>query len=316
MRPQLARLQLTRQICSLCSPTAFPKLPEVFPVPHVFNCVSLICFLHRASVGSTWWIAITKHGRATGMQDDREETEAAECFTTVSKCHKAEALHAATAGAVPVALGALRVGSRCALAPPANCAAEGTGEASSDGGGIQPSTESTGGKPGLSSAADLLRSQESPRHAGEERSKGRPPGRRARTKTSFLPCSTARAAAPGEPEQPSPLLKPRAPPRPRPGKSAELQFQPTPSPVSPAPGRVAIVHTSPPRRQWLMAQHRGRQGVAALTATGDTATSPPRAWGSPARGPRHQQGSSSTLPTAFTTPHLLPSLPPPPGCGL
>lgn len=96
----------------------------------MFSTVSLICFLHRASVGSTWWIAITKHGRATGMQDDREETEAAECFTTVSKCHKAKALHAATAGAVPAALGALRVGSRCALAPPV-----GTGEAGSDGGG-------------------------------------------------------------------------------------------------------------------------------------------------------------------------------------
>lgn len=38
------------------------------------------------------------------MQDDREEAEAGERFTTISKCHKAEALHAAAAGAVLVAL--------------------------------------------------------------------------------------------------------------------------------------------------------------------------------------------------------------------
>lgn len=55
------------------------------------------------------------------MQDDREEAEAGECFTTVSKCRKAEALHTATAGAVPVALGALRVDPRYVLTPPANC---------------------------------------------------------------------------------------------------------------------------------------------------------------------------------------------------
>lgn len=95
----------------MCSLTAFPKLPEVFPVPCISNCVLFICFLCTALIAFTWWIAITKHRRVTGMQDDREEAEAAECFTSVSKCHKGEALHTATAGAILVALAALRVAS-------------------------------------------------------------------------------------------------------------------------------------------------------------------------------------------------------------
>lgn len=82
---------------------SFSKASGDFPNALYFQLCS-ICFLYTALIGFARCTAITKHWGVTGMQDDREEAEAGERFTTISKCHKAEALHAAAAGAVLVAL--------------------------------------------------------------------------------------------------------------------------------------------------------------------------------------------------------------------
>lgn len=82
---------------------SFSKASGDFPNALYFQ-LCFIRFLYTALIGFARCTAITKHWGVTGMQDDREEAEAGERFTTISKCHKAEALHAATAGDVLAAL--------------------------------------------------------------------------------------------------------------------------------------------------------------------------------------------------------------------
>lgn len=116
------------ETCSMCSPAAFPKLPQVFPAPHICSCIFLLCFLYAALIGFTRCVAITKHWRVTGTRHDWEETGARERFTTASRSHKAKALGAATAGAM-VAPGALHGVPTVCSCPLLTAPAKGTREA-------------------------------------------------------------------------------------------------------------------------------------------------------------------------------------------